>query len=233
MNARRIAAVAMVAITVAACRHHAAVVTRPLAPAACKQAHIVATNTASLQPFVACHEIASLTARSGAEIDFSVLANLVTVHGDVRIGPSVAISEIALPTVQAIEGTLRVASNTALTGVFVSRLQRVGAMEFSDNAALATISLARLQSVAGDVTVQRNGDLSTVLAPGLTHVTGRFRLAASRSLEVVEFAKQFAAGVIEMEGLPKLDWTMVPGAPAKPEPANPSTLETPSGDPAF
>lgn len=230
MNRPRTTVAAWVGVTLGGCRPQATVVTGPMAPEACKQVHIVATNTASLQPFLGCHEIASLTARTGAAIDFGVLTNLETVHGDVRIGPSVAINEIALPALQVIHGALRVAGNTAVTGVFASRLQQVGTMEFANNAALATISLPKLQSVAGDFVVQRNSDLSTVLAPSLQRVKGRVGLLSCRSLEMLEFSKQFSAGEIEMAGLPRLDWTMVPGAPPQPPQ---SAAPTPPNDPAF
>ena len=202
--------------------------------AACATADVVATDTAGLVPYAHCHQLRSLTVRSGAAVDFSVLAKLTSVTGDVRIGPSLGITEIALPMLQSVGGTLRVAGNTVASGLYSKLLQRVGTLEITDNATLSTLALSALEQVTGDVTIARNGDLGTVLAPHWTKVGGVFRLQSCRSLEFVELAPTFTAATVQISDIPKLDWLAIPGAPVKPVQERPAGEGASSpGDPAF
>ena len=212
--------------------------------ATCATADVNATDTAGLLPYTHCHQLRTLTVRSGAAVDFAVLAQLTSVTGDLRIGPSLGIAEISLPMLQAVGGTLRVAGNTVASGLYAKRLQRIGRLEITDNATLATLALSALQHVIGDVTIARNGDLGTVLAPHWTKVGGIFRLQSCRSLEFVEIDPSFTAADVQLSDIPKLDWLSIPGAPAKPlrSPDDPASLrlERPAGegasspgDPAF
>lgn len=213
---------------------------------ACATADVIATDTAGLLPYAHCRELQSLTVRSGAAVDFTVLAKLTFVTGDLRIGPSLGITEISLPGLQAVGGTLRVAGNTVASGLYTKQLQHIGMLEIADNATLSTLALSALEHVTGNVTIARNGDLSTVLAPRWTKVGGVFRLQSCRSLEFVEIDPTFSAAAVQISDIPKLDWQSIPGGPAKPLqlPSDPTSagarhdrpagegLSSP-GDPAF
>lgn len=201
--------------------------------AACATADVMATDTAGLVPYAHCSELHSLAVRSGAAVDFAVLANLTSVTGDVRIGPSLGITEISLPKLQSVGGVLRVTGNTIVSGLYAKLLQHIGMLEITDNATLSTLALSALQRVTGDVTIARNGDLGTVLAPRWTAVGGVFRLQSCRSLEFVEIAPGFAAAAVQISDIPKLDWQSIPGAPAKPLQDRAGDGASSSGDPAF
>ena len=204
-----------------------------VSPAACATADVIATDTAGLLPYAQCRELQSLAVRSGAPVDFTVLAKLTSVTGDLRIGPSLGITEISLPMLQSVGGTLRVAGNTVASGLYAKQLRHVGMLEIADNATLSTLALSALEHVTGDVTIARNGDLGTVLAPHWTKVGGVFRLQSCRSLEFVELAPTFSAAHVQISDIPKLDWLSIPGAPAKPlqDPAGEGAKRP--GDPAF
>ncbi len=212
---------------------------RPLPPAiglsaaGCATADVIATDTAGLVPYAHCHEVHSLVVRSGAAVDFTVLASLTTVTGDLRIGPSLGISEISLPALESVGGTMRVAGNTVASGLFCKLLRRVGVLEIVDNATLSTLALSALERVIGDVSIARNGDLGTLLAPRWTKVGGVFRLQSCRSLEFVEIDPQFTAADVQISDIPKLDWRSVPGAPAKPSQLPVGEGSSSPGDPAF
>jgi hypothetical protein len=193
----------------------------------------MATDTAGLLPYVHCQQLHSLTVRSGAAVDFTVLASLTTISGDLRIGPSVGITEIALPSLQSVGGTLRVAGNTLAAGLYSNKLRRVGHLEIVDNSTLATLALSALEAVTGDATIARNGDLGTLLALRWAVAGGVFRLQACRSLEFVELDPKFTAAEVQISDVPKLDWRSIPGAPAKPVQDRAGEGALSPGDPAF
>ena len=98
----------------------------------------------------------------------SDLQGLVSVEGDLVIGPSYQfIDASALSSLERVGGTLRVAENWRLQGLFLGSLQTVGgALEVVDNASLATCALHTLRSF-GALRIEGNRQLQRLDLSGL------------------------------------------------------------------
>lgn len=131
-----------------------------------------------------CTRVPALTLRSADRLDVSSLP-LQTVAGDVTIGPSVGLEEVTLPSLAAIAGTLHVAANSNLHGLYLPYLARAGAVDIDGNASLATISLPRLAEIPGALTVTANPSLELLDLSALAHA-GRVTLEHNNADAVIE-----------------------------------------------
>lgn len=154
--------------------------------------------------YAACTQLAGVVIRTGAELDLAPLANLEVITGDLTIGPSVAIDEIAFNGLLRVDGTIRVANNGALRGVFFPRLERAGRLEIDNNATLISISLPRLAAVDGAFVVTDNSGLEIAGAPRLRAVGQELVLAGHPLLTQLDLSALASAGAVRIESNPKL-----------------------------
>jgi hypothetical protein len=187
-----------------------------LAAAQCSQYTLLVDSAASLALVRGCSELAAITVRTADTVDWAVLKNLRQVIGDVRIGPTSAMSDIALPDLERIGGVLTISGNLGLTGVYLTALQYAHQLVVQDNAALSTLSLPALQQVGGDMVILRNGDLAALLAPKLASVAQNLNFDSNRQLEFVQFSPDFAAASVVLNQCPKVSAEMIPGVSQRP-----------------
>lgn len=180
---------------VAGCAH-------PVAPAC--PADVVLAGQDDVARFAGCAGARSLVIRSGAPLDVSALRGLAAVAGDVAIGPSVGIEEVALGELRTIGGTLHVANNGSLRGLYLPKLERAGRIEIDGNVSLVTVSLPRLAGVDGAVAITDNADLEIVDAGELEAIGGALVIAGHPQLTLVELPKLERAASVRIEGSPKL-----------------------------
>jgi hypothetical protein len=132
-----------------------------------------------------CHDVAGLVIRTGAPLDLAPLAELATIRGDVVVGPSVGLTELALPNVTAIDGALRAASNQDLRRILLPKLERAGRIDIASNLVLQTIVWAHLTTVPGSLAVTANPALEMIDMPALA-TAGELTIADNPELALVE-----------------------------------------------
>jgi hypothetical protein len=111
--------------------------------------------------YAGCATLASLTIRTGAPLDLAPLARLERVDGDVVVGPSVGLAELALPRLAEVRGTLRVVANGDLHAVILKKLARAGRIEIDTSNALASLVLPSLTAV-GAISITSNPELEVI-----------------------------------------------------------------------
>ncbi len=192
---------------------------RPAGTPSCPQdIRVVIAEQKEIKRHAACTSLGSLTVRSGATIDLSELRALETITGDLDIGPTVGFEELKLSELTAVEGTLRIVSNTSLRGMFLPRLQRAGRIEIESNASLTTIVLPRLETVAGSLLVNENSLLEIVDFSALTTVGKDLVMADNSSLTLIEGGKLQTVQEVRIERNRKLPPDAVDGLRAKTPP---------------
>jgi len=122
---------------------------------------------ADVTAFASCQRAGTVTVRTGAPLDLSPLHRLETIAGDLVIGPTVGVDTVNLSGLRTVGGTVRIADNGLLSGVFLPALERAGRVDIEHNAALATVAK----------------ELAIVGHPRLTFVEAR-HLARAESLRL-------------------------------------------------
>ncbi|MBA3463748.1 MAG: hypothetical protein H0T46_27575 [Deltaproteobacteria bacterium] len=179
---------------------------------------VVISEQKEIKRYAACTSLGSLTVRSGATIDLSELRALETITGDLDIGPTVGFEELKLSELVAVEGTVRIVSNTSLRGMFLPRLERAGRIEIESNASLTTIVFPRLQTVAGSLLVNQNSLLEIVDFSELTRVGKDLVMSDNGSLALIEGGKLESVQEVRLERNRKLPPDAVDGLRAKTPP---------------
>lgn len=151
-----------------------------------------------------CTTLRGLVIRTGATIDLSPLKELEEITGDLSIGPTVGLDEAAFNGLLRVGGTIRVASNGSLRGLFFPRLESAGRIEIENNAVLTTISMPRLAVVQGAAVIADNGGLELISAPLLATVGKELVIAGHAKLNLVELGRLSRVDAIRVEGNPQL-----------------------------
>jgi hypothetical protein len=107
--------------------------------------------------FRGCQVIEGKLELGGALQSAEDFASLVELRGDLVIGPSYQLDNLAaLGKLQRIGGSLLVVDNMQLRGVFLGALRELALdLRISGNAALENVSLNRLRSIGGKLDLQR------------------------------------------------------------------------------
>ena len=166
----------------------------------------------------ACESLGSLTVRTGAPVDLTPMSTLVTITGDLDVGPTVGVEELKLSELREVGGTVRIASNTSLQGLFLPRLEKAGRIEVESNASLTTIVLRRLTTVAGAFVVAGNSLLEVVDISELATVGKDLVFADNGSLTLIEGGKLETVQEVRIERNKKLPADAVDGLRVKTPP---------------
>jgi hypothetical protein len=151
-----------------------------------------------------CLQLQGITIRTGATIDVSPLKELEEISGDLSIGPTVGLDEAAFNGLLRVGGTIRVANNGSLRGLFFPRVERIGRAEIENNVVLNSISMPRLGTVDGALVIADNGGLEMISAPLLATVGKELVIAGHRKLHLLEMSHVTSVETIRIEGNPKL-----------------------------
>lgn len=107
-----------------------------------------------------CRTVESLTIKTGMALDLKSLGRLETVKGAIVVGPSVGITEVALPRVRAA-GSIQIVSNGNLQRISLPSLERATSIEIENNATLFTAAFPALLEV-GKLSIRDNGELESI-----------------------------------------------------------------------
>lgn len=198
-NSRRFAAAALTVL--AACGARGSAAPAPGCPA---DRAIVLARPADAASLAGCSALRGLAVRTGAALDLSPLGALTSVTGDLVIGPTTAVEDVALPALRTVGGAIRVVGNGMLQRLRLPALEQAGQIAVDGNPALATLAMPRLQVVRGAVRITDNADLELVDLAALSSIEHELVLAGDPSLSLIEAgALQRAASVrIDAPGLP-------------------------------
>jgi hypothetical protein len=179
---------------------------------------VVISSQDDVLRFAACTTASSLTIRTGASISLAPLRGLETITGDLAVGPTVGMEEIALPELREIGGTVRIESNGALHGIFLPRLARAGRIDIEANAALTTISFPRLEAALGSFLILQNGALELIDIPVLASVGKDLVISDNPELTLIEAGNLATVQEIRIERNRKLPVEQVDAVRAKTPP---------------
>lgn len=191
----------------------------PATPRACPTTPVTLAGPDDVFGLAGCTALTAVTIRTGSELDFGPLAELASISGDLAIGPSFGLEEIALPKLARVGGAVRIVSNANLRGVYLRSLETAGAIEIGGNAAVSTVSLGRLQSVAGAVSIVGNAELEVLDASSLVAVGGELVLTDNASLAVLEVGALASAGAVRVDNNRALAPDVVEALRSKTRPA--------------
>jgi len=182
----------------------------------CQVGRIVALGTQDdVAAFAGCKEASGVTIRTGATIDLAPLRELEVVTGDLVIGPTVGIDEVALNGVTRVGGAVRVSENPSMRGLFLPRLVDAGRVAIEGNVSLTTIALPRLATVQGSIVLSDNRALELVTAPELVSVGHEVVILDHPKLTLVQMGRLATAEAVRIEGNPKLPAEQVEDLRAK------------------
>jgi len=153
---------------------------------------------------VGCKRAAALRIRTGATIDVTPLRELEEVTGDISIGPTVGVDEVAFNGLLRVGGTIHVANNGSLRGLFLPRLLQAGRIEVENNAVLTSISMPRLATVQGSLVIADNASLELITATLLTTIGKELVISNHPKLNLLEMTKVTSMESIRLEINPKL-----------------------------
>jgi hypothetical protein len=149
-----------------------------------------------------CEQLPGITIRTGAPIDVTPLAQLEVINGDLTIGPTVDVTEIAFNGLLRVAGTIRVSNNGSLRGLFLPRLEQAGRIQIENNVVLTSISMPRLATVDSAVVIADNGSLEMLSAPLLASVGKELVIAGHGKLNLVEVSHLTTVEAVRIEGNP-------------------------------
>merc|ERR1711977_684937 len=98
------------------------------------------------------------------------LPSLTEVGGTLEIYYNDALTGISLPSLTEVGRTLGIYENAALTDISLPSLTEVAKLILKENAALTDLSLPSLNEVGGDLEITRNDALTNISLPALTEV---------------------------------------------------------------
>jgi hypothetical protein len=174
-------------------------------PSSCPTGHSVELGLQEeVDKLAGCTTVPGIVIRTGATIDVGPLKELEEITGDLTIGPTIGLDEVALNGLLRVGGTIRVANNSSLRGLFFPRVERIGRIEVENNGSLMSISAPRLTAVDGAMVITDNSGLELISAPLLASVGKELVIAGHAKLTLLEMARLTAVEATRIENNPKL-----------------------------
>jgi hypothetical protein len=164
---------------------------------------VVLSSQADVARLAQCTTLSGVAVRSAARLDLSALRQLAVITGDLVIGPSVAVDELALGQLRSVTGAVHAVANGVLRGVFLPRLERAGRIEIDGNPALATVSLPRLSEIHGALRITDNASLELVDLSSLVSIDQALVVTGDPVLSLIDADQLRRAASVELAA-PKL-----------------------------
>jgi hypothetical protein len=177
--------------------------------------------------FAGCERASGILIRTGATIDVTPLADLEEVTGNIWVGPTVGVDAITLNGLVRVGGTIHVANNGSLRGLYLPRLEQAGRIEVDNNAVLTTISIPRLAHVDGSFVITDNTSLEMITATRLATVGQELVIAGQPKLNLFEIPLIQHMQTIRLERNPSLPDDVVYQLTSKAEVNETVTLPSP------
>ena len=157
-----------------------------------------------VKKFAGCEKASGIQIRTGATIDVSPLTDLEEITGDLSIGPTVGLDTIAFNGLLRVGGTIRVANNPSLRGLYFPRLEHAGRIEVDNNAVMSTISMPRLARIDNSMVITDNNALELITTTLLVDIGGELVVAGHPKLNLFEIPRISHMQTIRIERDPAL-----------------------------
>ena len=178
--------------------------------ASCQEGRIVELSLPEdVKKFAGCEKATGITIRTGATIDVAPLSALEEITGDLSIGPTVGVDTVAFNGLVHVGGTIRVANNGSLRGLYFPRLEHVGRIEVDNNAVLDTISMPRLAKVDNSLVVTDNNALELITTTLLVDIGSELVVSGHPKLNLFEIPRIQHMQAVRLERVPKLPTDIV------------------------
>jgi hypothetical protein len=135
----------------------------------CPSGVVHVSSAEDVAALVGCTRLAGLTVRTGAAVSLTGLAQLAEIEGDLVVGPTLSVDAVDLPQLERVGGSVRIAGNSQLVGVFLPELTAARWLEIEHNASLGTVSMPKLAE-AERLVVRDNAGLEALSINELTRV---------------------------------------------------------------
>jgi hypothetical protein len=190
-----------------------------------------------VKKFAGCERASGIQIRTGATIDVAPLSDLEEITGNLSVGPTVGVESISFNGLVRVGGTIHVANNGSMHGLFLPRLEYAGRIEVDNNAVLTTISMPRLAHVEGSLVITDNASLELITTTRLVDVGQELVVAGQPKLNLFEIPLIQHMQSIRLERDPKLppdvvqrlmakaevaEVVVVPPSPSPPSPQSPA-----------
>ncbi len=186
-------------LVLAACGPAATVHPTPVATGCPAGARVTLAGQDDIAALAGCTAIGGMTIRTGTALQLAPLRRLELIEGDLLIGPSVGLQEVALHQLREVTGKIRVVANNNLHAIFLPQLRRAGQIEIDGNVALTTISMPKLETVTGSLVITHDAELELVELSSLTRVGQELLLIDNPHLVLIEAGKLTGAGSVRVE----------------------------------
>jgi len=161
---------------------------------------VILSSQEDVERFAGCTAASSVTIKTGATVNLAPLHALETIDGDLSIGPTVGLDEVAFGELREIGGMVHIVSNGSLRGIFLPRLERVGRIEIEANYELTTISLPRLTLAQGAFMVIDNASLEMIDITTLAEIGKTLVITGNPKLNLIEGGKLAVVQDVVVEG---------------------------------
>ena len=169
-------------------------------PAGCPTEGVITlSGKEDVAAIAGCKTVGGLVIRTGARLQLGPLRRLELVRGDLVVGPTVGLDEVALKELREVTGTIRVIGNGNVRAVFLPQLRHAGRIEIDSNVAITTLSMPLLEAVAGSLVITHDAELELIELSSLATVGQELVLADNPKLVLVEAGKLAGAGAIRVE----------------------------------
>ena len=170
----------------------------PATPRACPTGAVTLAGQDDVAALAGCARVESLVIRTGEALDLAPLATLETVAAELSVGPTVGLTELALRGLREVGGTVKIAGNANVMGVFLPMLARAGGFDIGGNAALTTVSLPRLETTRA-LALADNPALELLDLSRLLAVEQALVIADNGRLVLVDAPSLARAGTVRVE----------------------------------
>ena len=158
-------------------------------PADCERPLIEIRNQDDVHRISECMVITgSIVLSTGVDVSLRPLAGLERIDGDLRVGPTLALTAVeGMRALTTVGGSVEIDGNALLTTVSLTALRSVGGgITIHRNASLSSLASEMLAIVEGSVVIARNADLFLISLSALERVGGDFEVSGNGRLELFD-----------------------------------------------
>jgi hypothetical protein len=137
-------------------------------------------------------------------VSLDEVAKVAHVDGDLALTNNAKLAGAAFPNLITVEGSVRIANNTALATLDLGRTSSLGTLDISNNATLTTFTGPSATKLDGNLVVRGNAKLQNLgVMSSLTQVLGHVTIennAALANISAFSTTMQYVTGVLSISG---------------------------------
>ena len=135
-------------------------------------------------------------------VSLDEVAKVAHVDGDLAVTNNAKLAGATFPNLTTVEGSVRIANNTALSALELGRVGSLGTLDISNNATLTTFTGPSATKLDGNLVVRGNAKLQNLgVMSSLTQVLGHVTIdsnAALANITAFSTSMQYVTGVLSI-----------------------------------